>query len=178
MRRLIMCIMLACIMFAGTPAAATFVPTNVVCENRVGRQLIIKTFTLSADDSPDSLVEETFTQEGYSYSFISIVKEEKPFENKKAHSDTVKVETKSKDLSAILNALEPAIQYDHGEYSGSLTLDHTTLNTEVTDYSTKNYTVSETKTIEGLERNDPSYIPRTTVKDGHTLSLQNVDWAV
>ena len=59
-----------------------------------------------------------------------------------------------------------------------LTLDHTTLQTEAAGYTTKYYTITDTKQFTGLPRNDPSYVPTTTVKDGKTLSLSNISWAV
>lgn len=44
--------------------------------------------------------------------------------------------------------------------------------------TTKYYTITDTKQFTGLPRNDPSYVPTTTVKDGKTLSLSNISWAV
>ena len=38
--------------------------------------------------------------------------------------------------------------------------------------------MTTTKTIGPLDRNDMSYIPATTVKDGKTLTLANVEWQV
>lgn len=55
-------------------------------------------------------------------------------------------------------------------------MDHTSLNTVAAGYATKNYTVTETKTIGQLDRNDMSYVPATTIKNGRTLSLANVEW--
>ena len=77
-----------------------------------------------------------------------------------------------------LEQLAPVIEYDDGLYSGTLSLDHTSLHTEATGYSTRSYTVSETKTISQLDRNDMSYVPATTIKDGVTLNLAGVDWQV
>ena len=57
-------------------------------------------------------------------------------------------------------------------------MDHTSLNTVAAGYATKNYTVTETKTIGQLDRNDMSYVPATTIKNGRTLSLANVEWQV
>jgi len=175
MRRLIIILITA---FAITiNAAALHVPDIDVSENRDGRQLIIKTFSLLPSEDPEALIEEPFRREGFDYSFVSIVKYEKLFESKETHSETVTVETASDDLGEILGALDALIPYDDGTYSGKLALDHTTLRTEATGYSTRNYTVSDTKTYEGLDRNDPNFIPRTTVKNGVTLALQNIDWA-
>ena len=49
-------------------------------------------------------------------------------------TETVTVETSSKDLSAILAELAPSIAYDKDGYTGELTLDHTTLVTEAAGY--------------------------------------------
>lgn len=38
--------------------------------------------------------------------------------------------------------------------------------------------MSEVKTIGQLDRNDMSYVPSTTVKNGRTLNLVNVEWQV
>ena len=38
--------------------------------------------------------------------------------------------------------------------------------------------MSEVKTIGQLDRNDMSYVPSTTVKNGRTLNLANVEWQV
>lgn len=45
-------------------------------------------------------------------------------------------------------------------------------------YTTKSKTVSTTKTIGPVDRNDMSYVPATTVKDGVTLNLSGVDWQI
>jgi hypothetical protein len=176
MRKLVIIMLMACILTIS--AAAAYIPDNEVCENRDGRQLIIKTFTLAPWDDPEPLIEDTFEREGYLYSHISIVKEEKPYEHRKLQSETVTIETASKDFSIILAEFETTIAFDDGVYSGVLTLDHTSLETEATGYSRKKYTVSTTKTIEGLERNDPGLVPKTEEKDGATLSLQNIEWSV
>jgi len=160
-------------------AAAGFIPDSDVCVNRDGRQLIIKTYTLSPVDSPDALVEEPFVREGFAYEFVSIVKEEKTFESSKPHSETLTIETETDGLGEILGALASTIPYSgEGGYSGTLALDHTALRTEATGYSTRGYTVLDTKTYSGLDRNDPSFIPRTTVKYGVTLTLQSIEWSV
>jgi hypothetical protein len=176
MKKILLFILMACLL-AGSAAAAS-VPDDVLYENRNGRQLIVKTYTLQPGADTDSLIEEPFEKEGSSYVFDSIVKQEHPFEHKRLQSETVTVETETDDLAAILEKLEPALAFDDGEYTGALVLDHTSLQTEVTGYSTKYYTVTDTKTIEDLDRNDPGYVPKTTVKNGRTLELSNVEWAV
>lgn len=45
-------------------------------------------------------------------------------------------------------------------------------------YTTGSSTVTATKTIGPLDRNDMSYVPATTTKNGVTLNLSNVEWQV
>lgn len=156
----------------------SYIPEDVVSENRDGRQLIIKTYTLSPADDPEGLVEEAFELEGYVYHHLETVKDEQAFEDTKAHTETVTVETNSNDLSAILEQLAPTMEYSKDGYYGTLTLDHTTIRTEAAGYTTKYYTISDTKQFTGLDRNDPSYIPATSVKNGSTLKLSGITWTV
>jgi len=93
-------------------------------------------------------------------------------------TDTVTVETASNNLDKILAELAPSIPYDDGEYSGELALDHTTLSTVAAGYTTKYGTVTATKTIGPVDRNDMSYVPATTVKNGMTLKLSGVTWQI
>ncbi len=106
------------------------------------------------------------------------MKTENPVEETKVHTEIITIETAKKDLSVVLENLEPTIEYDDGVFKGRLALDHTSIVTEAAGYTTKSYTVTETKTIGQLDRNDMSYVPATTVKDGRTLTLANVEWQV
>lgn len=78
----------------------------------------------------------------------------------------------------ILAQLAPTMEYDDGTWSGTLALDHTSINTQAAGYTTGSSTVTATKTIGPLDRNDMSYVPATTVKNGVTLNLSSVDWQV
>lgn len=176
MRRAAVVMALLCVLTV--TASAAYIPENVVSENRDGRQLIIKTFTLSPGDDPSQLVEDPFELEGYSYHHLETVKQEQTFQDSRTQRETVTVETDTDDLSAILEQLAPSMEYSKDGYSGTLTLDHTTLQTEAVGYTTKYYTISDTKEFTGLARNDPSYVPTTTVKNGSTLKLSNITWAV
>jgi hypothetical protein len=169
--------------FAPTPVAAedtrSFpVPIGVTSENIDGRELVVKVYDLPALEDPAHLIEEPFERGGYFYVFESITKEENPYAESKMQSETVTVPTTSGNLADVLGALAPTLPYDDGTYSGVLALDHTSVKTEAAGHATKSYTVSETKTIEGLDRNDPGYVPKSTIKNGRTLTLSNVEWSV
>ena len=160
------------------PAFASAVPDELVVENLNGQQRIVKTYILSPDVDSETLKEPPFDYDGYHYTWAFTTKEEKPYLEVKDVVETVTVETSSKDLGDILAALAPTIAYDDGEYAGELALDHTTLATEASGYTTKYGTITDTKVIDNLDRNDMSYVPSTTVKDGSTLTLKDVEWQV
>ena len=178
MKKCVSIISLALAFAMSTGAFAMEVPTDTVVQNLNGSQQVIKTFTVAPDEDPQTLIEEPFELEGYLYTFKDITKVENLIDDTKRYTEVVTVETTDDDLSVILEKLMPTIEYDDGQYHGTLTLDHTSLYTEATSYSTRSYTVSETKTIGQLDRNDMSYVPATTVKNGVTLSLADVDWQV
>ena len=174
--RFSLCFLLSMLFFVNAFAAE--VPESFVCENLNGQQRIVKTYVLSPNVDPDTLTEPAFNYEGYHYIWSYTTKEEHPYSRSKSVTETVTVNTAGNDLSVILEQLAPTMAYDDGEYSGELTLDHTTLYTEAAGYDTRRSTTTETKVISHLASNDMSYIPATTVKNGKTLKLSNVDWQV
>lgn len=179
LRHSALCLLLVLSLMAGaTTAFAAEVPEHLVVENLNGQQRMVKTYVLPPDTDPETLKEPSFDYDGFHYSWAYTTKEEQPYSDAKTVTETVTVETAKKDLDVVLAALAPVIAYDDGEYIGELALDHTTLVTEAAGYTTKYGSVTETKVIPNLDRNDMSYVPATTVKDGRTLSLANVEWEV
>jgi hypothetical protein len=176
MKRLLACLLLAAALV--TNACALEVPTDTTVQNLNGSQQLIKTYTLPPGVDPQTLIEDPFEQEGWRYTFADIVKEENQVSDRKYHTETVTLETDTKDLGKILEQLDTTLDYDDGIYSGVLTLDHTAIRTEAAGYTSQAKNVTATKTIGPLDRNDMSYVPATTVKDGVTLNLSNVDWQV
>lgn len=172
------CLVMAIMMVYSAGAFALEVPTDVTVQNLNGTQQYIKTFTVPAATDPDALIEEPFDYEGYTYTFSFITKQENRIEEEKHYTEVVTVETANEDLSTVIAALTPKLEYDDGQYQGTLSLDHTTIHTEAAGYTSKSYTVSETKVFENLSSNDMSYVPGTTVKNGVTLQLAGVDWQV
>ena len=159
-------------------ALAAEVPVSLVVENLNGQQRIVKTYELPPGTDPETLKEPSFEYDGFAYTWAYTTKDEHTFLETKDVTETVTVETGKKDLNAVLEQLKPSISYDDGEFSGELALDHTTITTEAAGYTTKSGKVTATKTIGPLDRNDMSYVPATTVKDGRTLTLANVEWQV
>lgn len=176
LKQLSLCLLLAAAL--ATSAMAAPVPDTLVSENLNGQQRIVKTYALAPETDPEELKEPDFEYEGYLYTWAYTLKQENPYLNTISATETVTVETAKNDLALILAELAPTRPYDDGEYIGELALDHTSLSTEAAGYTTRYSTTTETKVIGNLDRNDMSYVPATTVKNGKTLSLANVDWQV
>ena len=174
--KLALCLLLA--MSLTVSAFAAQVPDSLVAENLNGQQRLVKTYTLSPEVDPDELKEEDFSYDGYLYTWAYTTKVEHPYLESKTVTETVTVNTAKNDLAQILAELSPSMPYEKGGFSGELALDHTTLSTEASGYTTKYSKTTETKVIGNLDRNDMSYVPATTVKNGKTLTLANVEWQV
>lgn len=159
-------------------AFAMEVPTNTAIQDLNGVRQYIKIYTVAPDTDPQSLIDDVFEYDGYTYTYSSMTKEERSYSEKEHHTETVTADTEKSDLSVVLKALSPSIEYDDGEFRGTLYLDHSTISTVASGYTTKSYTVSTTKEIDNLDTNDMAYVPDTTTKNGVTVQLQSVDWQV
>ena len=173
-----LCLVLSLLLAFSVSAAADYVPDSFHAENINGVQRVVKIYTLPPDVDPGNLWEPSFAYDGFYYTWAYTTKEETSFELTKDVTDTMTVDTEKNDLEMILEALPNRIDYDDGEYTGYLSLDHTSLDTEVSSYTTKYTTVIDTKTFPGLASNDMSYIPTSSTKNGMVLPLTNVDWQV
>lgn len=176
MKKICLCLLLTAALTMS--ASALEVPTSTVVQNLNGSQQVVKTYTVSPEVDAQTLIEEPFQLEGFLYTYADIVKEENRVSERQTHTETVTVETAKKNLDVILKELAPTMEYDDGAWAGTLALDHTSIQTRAAGYTTGSSTVTATKTIGPLDRNDMSYVPATTTKNGVTLNLSNVEWQV
>lgn len=177
-RAIKVCAALAVAFLLTVSAFAILVPTDTYVQNLNGVQQYIKVYTVPAETDPQELIEDTFAYNGYVYKFADITKQENELTEQKEHTETVTVETSKKDLSVILEQLAPTMEYDDGQYSGVLALDHTTIQTEAAGYTSGSYTIRATREIGNLDSNDMSYVPATTIQDGKSIPLESVEWRV
>ncbi len=176
MKKICLCLLLTAALTMS--ANALEVPTSTVVQNLNGSQQVVKTYTVSPEVDAQTLIEEPFQLEGFLYTYADIVKEENLVSDRRTHTETVTVETAKKNLDVILKELAPTMEYGDGTWAGTLALDHTSIQTQAAGYTTGSSTVTATKTIGPLDRNDMSYVPATTVKNGVTLNLSSVEWQV
>lgn len=176
MKKICLCLLLTAALTMS--ASALEVPTSTVVRNLNGSQQVVKTYTVSPEVDAQTLIEEPFQLEGFLYTYADIVKQDNRVAERQTHTETVTVETAKKNLDVILEQLAPTMEYDDGTWTGTLALDHTSIQTQAAGYTTGSSTVTATKTIGPLDRNDMSYVPATTTKNGVTLNLSNVEWQV
>ena len=166
------------VLTAAARATASPVPADTVVQNVNGVQQCVMTYNVPPGFDSGALSEEPFELDGYEYTFASANRVENYHEDKKSHTETVTVKTSRQELSAVLAELPSTKEYTAGNYSGTLTLNTSTIRTEAAGYKNDSYTVSATREYGGLDSNDLPYIPGTMNKDGVTLTLQSVDWQV
>lgn len=167
-----------CMSLGVSASAASYVADDINYQNLNGQQQAIMVYTLLPDQQPEDLIEQDFEYDGYLYAYSGMTKQEQTFNEEKLHTETITVNTGSKDLKDILAELKPTIEFDDGTSQGILALDHETIKTEAAGYKTSSYTVTATKNFTGLASNDSSLIDPTAVKNGRTLSLSNITWTV
>lgn len=167
-----------CMSLGVSASAASYVADDINYQNLNGQQQAIMVYTLLPDQQPENLIEQDFEYDGYLYAYSGMTKQEQTFNEEKLHTETITVNTGSKDLKDILAELKPTIEFDDGTSQGILALDHETIKTEAAGYKTSSYTVTATKNFTGLASNDSSLIDPTAVKNGRTLSLSNITWSV
>lgn len=153
-------------------------PISVNQKNVDGNEYIIKTYEVAVGFDPELLVENGFEQNGFLFAHLKTEKKDKENRETKEISEPVTIETETNNMDGILKRLPSTKDYEKGGFKGTLTLDTSSISTQVSGYATKTSTISTVKEYPGLMYADPSYIPQTVSKDGHTLPLVNVDWVV
>ena len=155
------------------------VPTDVEQQDTAeGKRIITRVYDLPPSEDPENLKEEPFELDGYAYEYQSMTKEEHSRESVKAVSQKVTLETESGEWEEIVPQLASTVPYtDEDGYEGDLTLDTSSIQTEVKEYKTSSYTVSDTRTYPDLAYNDPALVPQTVTKNGMTLTLKGISWA-
>ena len=156
---------------------AMIVPDAVVRTETDGVREIVETYSLPADEDPETILKDTFEQDGYLYTFQEIVKAESADTQSRNAEKTMEFETKTNKLEDILPDIPGSIPYDEGDgFVGELSLDTASITTKAKGYAKNSYTVSDTRVYTGLAYNDPSLIPQTVTKNGLTLNLAGVTW--
>lgn len=157
-----------------TPATPCY-PTTVTRSEDGGE--IRKMYDLGPEDDPAGIPRSDFEQDGYHYTLTDLLKQELPANESRQHTETVSVASKSKDMASVL-ALFPQTKEFITEdgLAGTLALKLDTVNVEVAGYGSATKNLTATRTYPGLADQDTQYLPKSIEDNGHTLTLQSVNW--
>jgi hypothetical protein len=159
------------------PVVPALYPTDVTGIEENGTRWIVKTYALSSGENPDGITTDSFELDGWRYELTDITKKETAAADTRAHTETITVNTDTKDMDVIIRQLSPTLDYSSADgYAGTLSLDLATVTMESAGTKTSGYTVSATREYPQLSTNDTSLIPKTVTENGKTLTLQSVDW--
>lgn len=153
-------------------------PISVERKNIDGTEYLIKTYETSTETEPSQLEEEPFELDGFLFSLETTDAEMNENAETKTVTEETKAESQSKNLEEVIKQFPATKSYDKDGYKGTLTLDTGSIVTEVAGYTTRNNTVSTVKEYPGLMYADPSFVSQTTIKDGYTLPLADINWVV
>ena len=157
--------------------APTLYPAEVTEYSEGDALRISKVYLLRNTDDPANIPTADFERGGVSYTLLDVTRQDMTATDSKQHTETVTMESKSKDMEQILPLFAATLDVTTGEgYIGALSLDPSTIKAEAKGYGTSSRTVSATRTYPALSDADTSYLPKTTQENGRTLELADVQW--
>ena len=174
---LLVAVVLAAAMYTSPLALAAEVcyPTSVT-QNEDGTE-IRKFYDLSPEDDPSGIPRSDFEQDGFYYTMTDLLKQELPEHESRQHTETVTLESKSKDMASVLALLPQEKEFiTEDGLAGTLTLRLETVQVEVSGYGSSTKEISVTRSYPNLAGQDTSYIPKTIQDNGRTLTLQDISW--
>lgn len=180
-RKIIPCLLALAMTVSLAPSVLAAVPPSTCYPTSVTRSedgaQIRKVYDLGPDEDPAGIPRSDFEQEGYHYTLTDLLKQESPEREERFHTETVTLDSKSKDMASVL-ALLPAQKEFVTEdgLTGTLELKLDTVQVNVAGYGSSTRAVSATRSYPNLSGQDTSYIPKEITDNGRTLELASIDW--
>ena len=138
---------------------------------------ISKTYELSPMDDPALIPTGDFERSGCLYTLLDIVKEDQTETDSKYYTETVTLDSKSKDMEEIMPLLAATCEaVTEDGYTGLLTPDTASIQVEASGYATSTRNVSATRSYPNLSEADVSLVPKSIEDSGRTLTLADVQW--
>jgi len=176
MRKIII-LLTAWMLLSTTAASAAEYPSHVSYSMENGIFEVRKVYEMPVDQEPSMQAKQSFEQDGYSFVLTDMLRQELPEHQSKAYAETVTVNSKSKDLTAILPLLAEtkAVTTEDG-FTGTLRLNTDSIKVEPAGYKNNSWTVSAIRTYPNLSNMDLEFIPKTITENGRTLQFADVQW--
>lgn len=137
---------------------------------------IRKVYDLSPEQDPAGIPRSDFEQDGFHYTLTDLLQQELPEHESRPHTETVSLESKSKDMESILTLLPQEKEFvTEDGLSGTLSLQLDTVQLEAAGYGSSTREVSAIRSYPNLASQDTASIPKSIEEDGRILTLQNID---
>ena len=160
---------------SGADFVTTSYPTSVT-RSEDGAE-IHKVYDLSPEQDPAGIPRSDFEQDGFHYTLTDLLQQELPEYESRPHTETVSLESKSKDMESVLALLPQEKEFvTEDGLSGTLALQLDTVQVEAAGYGSSTREVSATRSYPNLASQDTASIPKSIEEDGRPLTLQNIDW--
>lgn len=161
----------------GVPALAAVkaYPTDV--QRSEDGMEIRKVYELEEGEDPEKIPQADFEQGGVAYTLTDILRQELSVTEHRECTDTVTLESNTKDTEKVLALLPTTKDYTSEDgFTGVLTLNTASITVEAAGQGFSSRTVTASRSYPNLSSADTQYIPKTIQENGRTLTLQNVDW--
>jgi len=160
--------------FAAPPPSPCY-PTSV-SRSEDGTQ-IRKVYDLGPGDDPAGISRSDFEQEGFRYTLTDLLKQEAPEREERFHTETVTLDSKSKDMESVLALLPAQKEFTTEDgLTGTLALKLDTVQVDVAGYGSSTRQVSATRSYPNMAGQDTTHIPKEVTDNGRTLTLASIDW--
>lgn len=165
-----------------TPApveAPILYPTGVYDALENGIKWIVKTYELSPLENPANIPRDSFERDGWRYTITDITKKETASADVRDHTETVTLNTDTKEMEVILRQLAKTMEFTSEDgYAGILDLNVASIKVETAGTKTTSYEMKVTREYPHLSTNDTELVPKTVTENGKTYKLASVDWQV
>ena len=138
---------------------------------------IDKVYQLSLGDDPSGIPTADFERNGRLYYLLDMVRKDEVGVDTQTHTETVTLASDTDKMDAILQRLDAEMEFTTEDgYTGTLRLDHTSVQVTTDGYTSKTTSLSATRTYPNLSEADVSLVPKTITDKGRTLNLADVKW--
>lgn len=162
---------------APAPSQAALYPVEVTETTEGNSHRLEKVYFLTAADDPANIPTGDFDREGWHYTLLDVTRQDNSETDTKDYAETVTLDSKSKDMDAIMPLLAATMEVTTEDgYTGLLTLNTASIQVEAAGYSTSTRTVSATRSYPNLSDADTAFVPKTIEDNGRTLTLADVQW--
>ena len=153
-----------------------WLPISVTNETMNGFNAVRRVYALPPDVNPAVISQQSFDMLGQTFNFAHIVQEASEQQESQEVRETVRIETATSNLNEILPHLEQQLHFERDGFSGILSLDLSSVVSEVAGTTRTTSTATRRRTFPGLAEPDNAVIPLTISDGGITFHLASVNW--